>query len=38
MKLFTAVYYEPGILEYPLGQKLKQDDGIDEELEENEEK
>lgn len=25
MKLFTAVYYEPGILDYPLGQKLKQD-------------
>ena len=25
MKLFDAVYYEPNSLEYPLGQKLKQD-------------
>lgn len=25
MKLFDAVYYEPDSLEYPLGQKLKQD-------------
>lgn len=23
MKLFTAVYYEPGIFDYPLGMKLK---------------
>ncbi len=23
MKLFTAVYHEPGIFDYPLGRKLK---------------
>ena len=25
MKLFTAVYHEPGIFDYPLGRKLKKD-------------
>ena len=25
MRLFTAVYHEPGIFDYPLGRKLKRD-------------